>query len=300
MRVVHPYLTESGELFAHVHSGAMYKFDACSKVEWVNAEYEFHHSLEKGLDDSFWTVGTRSTDRVDYGFDETFRDNLAIKISSTGKVLEVHSVLDMIIEAGILNRAYDYDVYVRDPFHLNDIQPALEDGDYLKRGDLLLSLGHLNMIIHYRPSSREILWYSQDAMMHQHDIDVVDTDVIQLFDNRRKTHLSGRPMTIAHNRMLRFELPNKSAIPTYSDEMGRHDVNTISQGLADEIEGQGIMFEDTNSGRLVKLDPSGNLQWTYLNRSDDGRTWTLNWSRYIPSDRGDAAIAHLKDKKCDS
>ncbi len=49
----------------------------------------------------------------------------------------------------------------------------------------------------------------------------------------------------------------------------------------------GIVLEDTNAGRLVKLSGIGTAQSTYLNRSDDGRVWTLNWSRYIPREIGD-------------
>ncbi|MFK7876188.1 MAG: arylsulfotransferase family protein [Paracoccaceae bacterium] len=297
-RIVHPWLTEDGSLYAHSHFGAMYLFGHCGEVDWVNAEFQYHHSLERAADGTYWSVGTTTPDIQGQGLDSTFRDNRAIQLSPEGEVLFDKSVMEILEKAGLLNLTYDYDTYQRDPIHLNDIQPVYTDGNVAKRGDLYLSLGHLNMAMLYRPSTDELVWWTQDYMMHQHDIDIIGPDTIQLFDNRRKTGPDGQPMTISNNEMLRFDLPNRTGKPFMTEQMASLDVKTQNQGLADVIEGSGIMMEDTNAGRLVKFNDTGELDWTYLNRSNNGRVWTLNWSRYLPKDVGDQALEALRISQC--
>ena len=48
--------------------------------------------------------------------------------------------------------------YLDDGLHLNDIQPALTDSPYWKKGDLFLSLRHKSLILLYRPSTGKIIW----------------------------------------------------------------------------------------------------------------------------------------------
>ena len=298
MRIVHPWLTTDGSLFAHAHFGAMYRFGPCGSVEWVNADHMYHHSLEVDANGDLWSVGTSTIDAPELGFDETFRDNRAIRLSPNGDVTYQKSVMEILIENGLGNLVNDYDVYQRDPIHLNDVQPVLESADFSRRGDIYLSISHLNMMMLFRPETNELLWMSQDAMMQHHDVDIVGPDTIQIFDNRRKTGANGLPITLGANQILRFSLPDEKATPVFVDAMNELDVKTKNQGLADAIEGSGIMMEDTNAGRLVKLSEGGEPEWSYLNRSDDGRVWTLNWSRYIPADVGDQALENLREAEC--
>ncbi|MEM8776785.1 MAG: arylsulfotransferase family protein, partial [Pseudomonadota bacterium] len=298
MRTVHPWLSEDGNLYAHVHFGAMYRFDACSDVDWVNAEFMYHHSLERDADGNFWSVGTTTTEAVEYGFDDRFQDNHVIQLNPEGEVIYNRSVLEIVIETGLFNLTYDYDVYQTDLIHLNDIQPVFEDSEIAKRGDVYLSLGHLNMAMLFRPATDKVVWWSQSYMKHQHDIDIIGPDTIQIFDNRRRTGPDRNAITLGPNEMLRFELPDTNAKRFFLDPMKALDVRTKSQGLADTIPGSGIVMEDTNSGRLVKFDEAGEAEWTYLNRSEDGRVWTLNWSRYLPEQAAVAALEQLGKVSC--
>jgi hypothetical protein len=75
-------------------------------------------------------------------------------------------------------------------------------------------------------------------------------------------------------------------------------VRTASQGLVDAVPGSGMMIEDTDGGRLLKLAEDGPLEWVFLNKSRDGRAWTLNWSRYIPRELGDRALDNLERNSC--
>lgn len=132
-------------------------------------------------------------------------------------------------------------------------------------------------------------WYNIDGRgeLWFRCADIIGPDVIQLFDNRRRTAPSGEAMTLGTNEMLRYTLPGPAATRVLQQPMQDLDVNTRNQGLADPLPGHGITMEDTNAGRLVKFNEAGEAEWTYLNRSDDGRVWTLNWSRYISTTLGE-------------
>lgn len=71
-----------------------------------------------------------------------------------------------------------------DPFHSNDIDPYLgEDSDLFQRGDLVLSLRSLNLVVVVRPSTRKIVWYAYGLASRQHDPDFIGNDTIVVFDN---------------------------------------------------------------------------------------------------------------------
>ena len=54
--------------------------------------------------------------------------------------------------------------------------------DYWSKGDIFLSVRSLSLIILYRPSTNEVIWYKQGPWRFQH-IDIVDDNTIAIFDN---------------------------------------------------------------------------------------------------------------------
>ena len=121
---------------------------------------------------------------------------------------------------------------------------------------------------------------------------------IMVFDNRRKTASSGEAIVVGFNEIARFNLPSRNATTVFAKPLTRLEVRTMSQGLTDAIPGSSIMIEETDFGRLVKLDELRELDWLYVNRSNDERVWILNWSRYIPNEIEDAAAEILSSTQC--
>ena len=67
--------------------------------------------------------------------------------------------------------------------HLNDIQPVLYDGNYMKKGDLLLSVRNISLIILYRPSNNKILKIIEGEFLNQHDVDIINDSTISIYNN---------------------------------------------------------------------------------------------------------------------
>lgn len=298
IRMIHPWLSEDGTLTVHAVDGGLYRFDACANPIWVNADYLHHHSLEGGMDGTFWTIGATRTTIKGQGWDHNLRDDHVLLISADGELLYAKSVLSMLQKAGLLNLIYDYDKYQIDPIHLNDVQPVEKDGPNWRRGDIFLSIGHLNMILLYRPSTDEVIWFSQDRIMHQHDVDIIGESRISVFDNRRKTGADGKMMVVGPTEIVAFDLPSKKAKPLYTASLAAADVRAYNQGLIDELPGVGYMIEETNQGRLLKFGEDQALEWVFINKDSRGATWTMNWSRYIDKEFGDRAAKALKDVTC--
>jgi hypothetical protein len=214
---------------------------------------------------------------------------------------------------------YNYDAYQVDPVHLNDIQPVLRDGPLWRRNDLFLSVGHLNMLLLWRPTAAggQLLWWTQERIMHQHDVDVVDAHTIAVYDNRRTTRAAG-DLVIGHNELLLLELTagaagaadpagaaraplRTAAVRSYRpDALRAHDVRTVTQGLAELGADGSLMIEETMYGRLLKLGADGGLDWEYVNKDSRGATWTLNWTRYLPAAAGERIVGALAATVCDA
>lgn len=302
-RVVHPMLLDTGEIVFSLHYAPLYKIDTCGNVLWMNSEFAFHHAITKDDGGNFWVPGTSldplDTSKFDPFFNsrESFKDDYIVQLSADGDVLYSKSVLGILAENGLYNRTYSYDQYAYDPIHLNDIEPVLEDGPHWKRGDVFLSLAHVNMIMLFRPSTDELIWWSQDYMMHQHDVDILDDARIAYFDNRRRTHGAG-DYTMGYNQIRVFDFETGTHEPIFFEQTEALKLKTVNQGLQDFGPDGSILMEETNTGRLIKLSADGELEWQYSNRSKADQAYTLNWSRYMTTAEAEAFLTGVEQTAC--
>ena len=90
--------------------------------------------------------------------------------------------------------------------------------------------------------------------MHQHDIDILDDSRISIYDNRRTTDSTGRPVVIGHNDLLVMDIKTGNWISPFREVFSENDIRTPSQGLSDAIYSEGILIEETDYGRLIKME----------------------------------------------
>jgi hypothetical protein len=291
----HPFAESDGSLVFHASYSPLYSIDACGKIEWQNTEFAFHHSLERDDDGNYWVPGVRPTSLET--FDDKFKDDHIVKLSDSGKVLYAKSVTEILIENQLINRMYVYDRYVIDPIHLNDIQPVGEESDVWKKGDVFLSIGHLNMIILFRPDTDEVIWWSQDAIMHQHDVDLVGTDKVSVFNNNRTTRADG-DIVVGLNELILYNVRNDAYETHFQRSFEEFEIKTINQGVHDFAEDGGVMIEETNYGRVMMLDRDGVALWEFINRASDGKIYTTNWSRLMTENAGELVSAAGNSAMC--
>ena len=284
----HPLLLEDGSLVFH-HSTPFRKIDACSNLIFQNTLERTHHSIEKDIDGNIWVPS--------YIFPQSLPEEIVgrghsseggsnedgiLKLSPSGKILYRKSLAQIFIDNNLKNYLFGYGVlYMKDPLHLNDIQPVDFDGDYWKKGDLFLSLRNQSMIVLYRPSSNQIVWKIQGPFFNQHDIDILDDHRISIFNNKMLKLSNGKVKVDGNNEVNIYNFKTGNFSSYLKNSLIQHDVRTRNQGLSEILPNGDLFIEETNFGRNLYFNSDGTLRWTYLNRSKKGYVYTVKWSRII-------------------
>lgn len=287
---VHPLLMENGDLIVKDHQSPAVRINACSKVVWLNNDRNYHHSLEADADGNLWIPSLIEPASPGNG-PKFFEDGLA-KLSPDGKLLSEVSLAQLMEENGLRAMIFTAGGYLDDGLHLNDIQPALTDSAYWKKGDLFLSLRHKSLIIQYRPSTGKIIWMKQGPWLAQHDVDILDDRRIAVFNNNAFERGKGWWID-GSNEVTVYDFATDTTSNPYHDVMSAENVSSLTEGLFDMTSSGHVVIEEENRGRILILDPAGKLVADFVNRAPDGEVYGLAWSRWIPRAEGDAALAAI-------
>ena len=260
------------------------KIDKNSQLVWQNQEDIFHHSIEQDHEGNLWIPSTIYPYQIDKKYvseEYGFKDDAVTKVSTDGEILFQKSVSNILIENNLGYLLFPImDYFTKDPIHLNDIQPVLNDGPHWKQGDLFLSLRSLSLIMLYRPSTNEIIWKRFGLTNAQHDIDILDNHRISIFNNNAYLFYNGRKVD-GNNEIIIYDF-NLDASSKYLDSsIKQQDVKTSNQGLNKILATGDLFIEEQNSGRLLYFNEDGSLKWQYLNRANNGKVYFLNWSRIL-------------------
>ena len=288
-RIIHPLLLKSGDLVFNAIYTPMIKIDKCSNLIWI-IDKIFHHTNEIDGDGNIWSPGTKYPSRFEK-LEKNFKDDVIFKISPDGKVLLERSIIEILINNKLEKLIGNYSG--DDPIHLNDVQPALDDSPFWKKGDLFLSMRHISTIMLYRPSTDKVIWYKQSGWNYQHDVDIINEHQILVFDNNVKWHKK----TSNELKLIKYDFKNKNISEDYKNLLNDNDVKTKGEGLQETVD-EDIFIEENNYARLIFGDKLGNIKWEYINRAKNGNLYRLNWSSILKKDDFDETIKILKNSNC--
>ena len=300
----HPFLTEDGGLIFK-YGSPLFKVDNNSQLIWLNQEDIFHHSTEQDHEGNLWIP----TQIYPYTFKEeyvgskwdSFRDDAITKVSIDGEILFQKSVAEILLEnnfKGFKLNGVNGGKFLKDPIHLNDIQPVLSDGRHWKRGDLFLSIRHQSMIMLYRPSTNKIIWVDTSHTFSQHDVDIIDDHRISIFNNNVKNFFAGEAIE-GNNQILIYDFDLDQYSKYFNQAIEKYDIRTNSQGLHKILDNGELFIEEQNFGRLLYFNNDSTIRWQYVNRADDKKVYLLKWSRILnkPEDIEKVKkIIHTKNK----
>ncbi|WP_347313524.1 arylsulfotransferase family protein [Defluviimonas sp. SAOS-178_SWC] len=290
-RAIHPILTENGALIIKDHQSFLFALDACSKKVWGQTELLFHHSTESDGAGGWWIPSYIEPSKIERVSPDFVEDSLA-HIGADGTVLENISAAEILLRHGMEYALFTAGRYQKDPIHINDIQPVLEDGPHWKKGDLFLSFRHLSMLMLYRPSTDEIVWQQQGPWLAQHDVDILDSHRIAVFNNNAYDKGTGARVH-GTNEITAYDFDTGQTSNPWVQMMEKPDVKTLFEGLFRRMPDGNFMVEEENSGRLLILSPAGDTLAEFINKAGDGLSYRLGWSRYMSAEDGDAVLAKL-------
>ena len=244
-----------------------FRLDACSRVVW-RKRLGGHHSIERDADGNFWMPWDVAPKTVPHGGADVLEHGL-IRISPDGEVLSRIALSGALTRAGHRHLLYALHERERNPFHMNDVEPVLEDGPFWRRGDLFVSLRTNSVVLLYRPATDEVVWLRAGPWLHQHDVDVIGDSEISVFSNNAVRGADGRWRVLGANEVVVYDFATGEARSPWREVMRRHDVRTGYRGQATVFGDGGLMVAENHYGRVLMLSAGGEPVWSYINQASD-------------------------------
>ena len=305
-RVHHPLLLEDQSVVSFItNRSPLFRLDAEANLVWRQDSLSFHHAINRAANGDLWVCamrwergGRHIAYRGRYAMgDKTvhFLDNSVARIdASTGHILEVHSMVEMLKENGLdhlVLRSGD----AQDPLHLNDVEPALTTSEHFNQGDLFLSLRNLQCVLQFRPATGEVIRVIDGPLAAQHDVDIVNDSTLAIFNNntqenkgvytnqRDKYPTSKDEVELAqyHSEITLYDLSTGGFMPLFRAAMADEGIMTFSEGLQEALPGDRWFLEEQNSGELWVLGPGG-VEYHGVHPSHHvGHHHLPNWTRIL-------------------
>ncbi|MFS4448781.1 arylsulfotransferase family protein [Maribacter sp. 2307UL18-2] len=297
---MHPYMTKDSSLiFNSQLTSLLTRIDSQSKLQWLNNDRRYHHTIEEDHEGKLYVctapfeAGTYDIlpDNQDFYKKNLMDDEITRLDPESGKIIWSKSVIQILLDNGYENILLNKGQFISDIIHLNDIQPALTDGEYWNKGDLLISCRNICTVFLYRPSTNKILWLKNGPWYNQHDADFYENDKIVVFGNdiiREESTLNPKvtPKNLyfnerrKNNEIYIYDLVKDSVSTPYSRLMSSEKITTITSGRCDILPNGDIFIEETNNGRIIFGDTIAK-KMEYAKRIDQNHVSSLFWSRLI-------------------
>ena len=275
----HPLILDDGSLISEGTHSPLFKIDFESNLKWVNDEIVFHHSKELDHEENIWVPArlkpySKYVKKHQYPI-EGFRDDAIVKINSDGKILYKKSVIEILIENKSGDMINKLKKTVKDPIHLNSIEPALSDTEHWKKGDLFLSLKHHSAIILYRPSTNKVINYITGPFAQQHDVDIISEKEISIFNNNNFF------VENEFSEVLIYNLQTKQFKKLFNEQLKQEKLKTYSSGMCQILNDGALMVEEQNHGRIILFNNKGEKEWEFVNKDKNGNIGEISWSRIL-------------------
>jgi hypothetical protein len=275
-RTNHPLMMiDSSIIIKNTDQKELFSLSKDKKINWVNKDLVFHHSIEQENDSTIW-IPSIVENPSHYKISGFRHDAICAVDPRNGKVKFIKSVADILIENGYQALLDLY--YEDDAIHLNDIQPALYSSKYWQKGDLLISMRHRNTVALYRRSTNKILWLKTGPWLAQHDCDFVDGKTIMVFGNdflRQKDSLIN-----GHNDIYFYDFENNKITTPYTKVMKQLEIKTKSEGRCDLLSNGDLFIDESNNGKLYIINKDS-VKMIYTERYDKNHIKMFNWVRPI-------------------
>ncbi len=284
-----PYLYINNDLLFLSNIEQLIKLNKCDEIKWINDEYQFHHNFNVDEDGIIWAIGYELNLEKNKNYDEKYHidgymDDSIIKLDNDGNILKTISLTKLLIDNNLQSLLFTgrVDMQVTDPLHLNDIQPVESEyeGNFFKKGDVFVSLAHINRVILIDTIKEKIKWIStQDAnLFHQHDVDILNSNEIAIFNNNR-IETTSKSGLYKHNQIQKYNFITQKWQNIFDKPMRENNISTISQGLF-EILDKYMMVEEQNMGRVLFMDKN-ELLAKFTNGDKNKKNFQTHWPRII-------------------
>ncbi len=261
-------------------SNTIYKIDKNSKLIWLleldpkyHLDEVFHHTLSVDEDGFIYVPIVKFRDNFDNLVTNEWREDGYAVISPEGELISEHFLTDIFEDNNLFHYVLGVGAIEWDPYHLNEVEVAKSDSKFWKKGDLLMSLRNLSMIMLYRPSTNKITWYQIGPWLSQHDPDFLDDHTLSIFGNDTVSNYFSRgtneTLYYGNNSIYIYDFETNKTSKIYENLMTESSFNTITGGYHKIIDnnlfvnydepGVGVLFSERDEIVLSTLDNSNNF-----------------------------------------
>lgn len=277
------------------------KIDSLSNVVWKQDTIAHHHALNLDSAGNIWACSytKQGSQFIIYkgvytqdGRKVHFIDNTISKLNSeTGELLYHKSITEILMENNLTYLITQSD-NKEDPLHINDVQPALKTTKYYKEGDLFISSRNMSVILHFRPSTNELIKFIRGPFSSQHDVDFLNDSTLVFFNNNSQTlgafpgvnwPIAKQQINIGeyYSDIVAYDLRN-GAFSSMADSVFRaNQIFTFTEGMQEYLEDGSIFIEEQNSGVLWVVKDDKVLYKNVKDSHEAGYHHLPNWIRVI-------------------
>jgi len=299
---VSPLLMSNGDIVFHA-GGSLIRMDICTGKPIWKIGKSFHHSTE--LDSNGNIVVPAKSDLdfpVKVWSSTKLEDDSIAMVSPNGTLIQNSSLVKILIDNNLAALVFGIGGVENsggDIVHINQITPALDDSEYWRKGDLLISSRNLSTVFLYRPSTGKIIWHQTGPWMNQHSAEFVDDHRISIFNN----NVTGRQQydfmsQTDHNTVVVYDFRSGKTSEPFKNFLDETKPRTRTQGRARILPDGGLFVEESNYGRHLRFSVDG-LMWSRVNEYDDKHVAVLSWSRYLTKSEAEGPVKAIKLKVCD-
>jgi hypothetical protein len=305
-------LLPSGDLIFNFEELGMVRLDACGKVAW-KLPYRTHHSIFRDDEGNYWVPGVITREQRSEllpNYQPPFDDYTLLKVSPDGRILEEHSVSELLVKNGLRGLLHMSSIANRntivtgDTLHLNYVEvfPATLPAGVFKPGDVMVSLRNINAILVFDPRDWRVKFTSIGALLRQHDPHFVDGNTISVVDNNNlATWTKGESIPDAAGHYSRIATMSAATgkvetrytgtreRPFFTDIMGKHQL----------LPNGNVLVTESIAGRVFEFDHEGNIVWEYFNVIGNGILGVVNDGQRLPAGLDTEFFTNLSSK-CES
>ncbi|MDX8338264.1 arylsulfotransferase family protein [Draconibacterium sp. IB214405] len=297
-RINNPLLFPNKELVYNFEGKGMQRIDSLGNVLWKQNKIHANHSLNLDSNGDIWVC---TFEPVYYatglyylrGQSVFFKDNFITKIESdTGEILFHKSVAEILKENDLAAYLLKSEV-VKDPLHINDIEPAFKTTPYYNEGDLFISLRSPSIIFHYRPSTNEVLNVIEGPFVSQHDVDFIGDDKLVFFNNNyyavgstggKAVPADSSKLVIAgdfYSNLVEYDFKGDKLSFVGDSIFRANKIFTYTEGLVDFLDSSTYFVEEQNTGVVWIIKEDEVLYKNVFQSQHKGYHHLTNWTRII-------------------
>lgn len=298
-RIMHPLMLEDTSLiFSFANASGLIRIDKNSNVIWKNNEIFPHHSLNQDADGNLWICSQEPFYYATglYRLNEKsvfYLDNHITKIDPVnGKILYHKSYTEILKDNNLTNYLFK-SPKVKDPIHINDVEPAPKTTAFYEKGDVFISSRSLSIILHYRPSTGKVIRVIEGPFAVQHDVDFLNDSSLMFFNNNSWglwTYATMSPPpdssrlamvdNVASN-IVRYDLWNDSISFYLVDVFRDNHIYTHTEGIIEILGPEKVLVEEQNPGIVWVIDKGEVVYKNVFASQHEGYHHLTNWLRIV-------------------